>query len=370
MKKIAWVTSDCFIDCDFNLIILENITRYYRIDWYILLPLEDARYASFDFTTFSTLKNLKVTIIKSKYKSGDVRRIHIYSELYSKIKRSKADIYYINCPPTPYLVPFIYLLNRRKTIMTAHQGEVHKGFSNPGRHKLVRALIYRRVKYVNMFSPSQAKLFSLQFPNTKVTTIFLALKSFGEPVTNIKENQFAKFLVFGNINYGKHIDLLIEAACNIYEKGIRGFKVSINGQCSNWSFYQNKIKYPEIFDCDIRLIDNAEISNLFTKAHFLVQPYRIVTQSGPLKIAFNYNLPVICSDFPGFSDEVIPGLNGFLFEPCNVEELERKLLLAINLVKDGAYENLKVKMREYTNKIYSPENLALEYIEMFNSLNL
>lgn len=370
MKKIAWVTSDSFIDCDFDYDILKNILNLYDIDWYLLLPLENARYDGFDFSKLEGLKNLKITILKSKYLSGSIRRAGIYIQLYKYLQLSKADIYYINCPPTPFLVPLVYLLNRDKTIVTAHQGEVHKGFSNPVKHKVIRYLLYSRAKFVNMFSPSQAKLFSMRFRRTKVSVILLALKSFGKATQNsrLMKKSLITFLAFGHINYGKNIELLIEAACNLKEKGIEGFKVSINGMCSNWSYYEQKIKYPDLFDINIQLIKNQEIPDLFSNSHFLVQPYRIVTQSGPLKIAFNYNIPVICSNFPGFSDEVIDGVNGYLFEPNNVEALEEKMLQAIELVSSGLYSEFQKEMNEYTKRNYSATTLAGRYIEMFRQI--
>ena len=99
--------------------------------------------------------------------------------------------------------------------------------------------------------------------------------------------------MFGTINYAKNIDLLIDAACVLYDKGYRNFRVSINGMCKDWSFYQTKNKISRAFDIDIRSIDNSEIANLFASADYFVQPYRVVSQSGPTKIAFNYNLPII-----------------------------------------------------------------------------
>ena len=222
---------------------------------------------------------------------------------------------------SPWELPMFYLLPKRHYIQTAHQGEVHIGMGHKKLLNVLRRLVYSRVKYVNMFSKSQAGLFQKHFPNSKIFKIPLALKDFGIPTIVKPKDGIIRFLSFGTINYAKNIDLLIDAACVLYDKGYRNFRVSINGMCKDWSFYQTKIKYPELFDIDIRSIDNSEIANLFASADYFVQPYRVVSQSGPTKISFNYNLPIIASNLPGFSDEILENVNGYLFEPGNVNDL-------------------------------------------------
>ena len=51
------------------------------------------------------------------------------------------------------------LLPKRHYIQTAHQGEVHIGMGHKRLLNILRRLVYSRVKYVNMFSKSQAELF-------------------------------------------------------------------------------------------------------------------------------------------------------------------------------------------------------------------
>ena len=163
------------------------------------------------------------------------------------------------------------------------------------------------------FLSHKRSFFQKHFPSSRVFKIPLALKDFGVPTIVKPKDGIIRFLSFGTINYAKNIDLLIDAACVLYDKGYRNFRVSINGMCKDWSFYQTKIKYPELFDIDIRSIDNSEIANLFASTDYFVQPYRVVSQSGPTKIAFNYNIPIIASNLLGFSDEILEGVNGYLF---------------------------------------------------------
>ena len=233
--------------------------------------------------------------------------------------------------------------------------------------KLMRWLWYGHFKTVNMFSKSQAALFRQDFKKSKVYQFVLGLKEFGT-ATNERPNEGdVRFLSFGTLNYAKNIDLLIDAACLLYERGVRGFKVSIAGMCKDWSWYQQRIKYPEIFELDIRMIDNSEIPNLFNGSHYLVQPYRVVSQSGPTKIAFNYNLPVIASNLPGFMDEIEEGVNGYSFEIGNVESLADRMQQLIENHKTG-YAALTERMKAYTEEHYAVEALAEQYKNMIEEV--
>ena len=252
--------------------------------------------------------------------------------------------------------------------MTAHQGRVHEGMGHYRYYNFFRDLYYGRFKNVNMFSKSQCEYFKMIYPSSKVYQFLLGLKDYGSP-TNIRPTSGKiRFLAFGAINHTKNLDLLIESACMLHERGVGNFVVSINGICNNWDFYKSMIKYPEIFELNIRLIQNEEIPNLFNGAHYLVQPYRVVSQSGPTKVAFRYNLPVLCSNLPGFTDEVLDGVNGYYFEKGNAKDLADKMQMLLDNHLNN-YQSLLEKEKKYTEMFYSVERLVEQYINMFTEVS-
>jgi glycosyltransferase involved in cell wall biosynthesis len=366
-RKITWVTPDYFVDCDFNVDIFKNILHSFDIHWIVLLPSKNARFSESDFNELKKLDGLHIEFLYSSYRQRDPRRLTYYFNLLKKINKDKSDINYLNCVPDPYSVPIFWLLNKRKTIFCAHDGEVTGAFSFAAVTKMAFKLSYSYTRFVNMFSESQASKFKNNYPNSKIFTTYLALKSFGERKQEVKEETEVKFLSFGVINYSKNIELLIKAACNIYEQGYRNFKVSINGVCNNWEYYQSHMKYPHLFECQIRMIENNEISDLFSSSAYFVQPYRQVSQSGAMKVAFYYNIPVLASDFPGFRDEIVEGVNGYLFDPSDVKNLEKLMIERLeNHHQD--YPALKTKMQNHTAQRYSTDGLAQKYISMFNQV--
>lgn len=365
-KRIVWVTPDYFVDCDFNPQILRGILEHFDIYWFVLLPAFNARFSENDFDKLKNIKGLTIEFIYSSYRQRDPRRLFFYFNLFRRSRKLNPNVTYLNCVPDPYFVPILWLFDKKKTILSAHDGEVNGGFDFSFITKVSFSLSYKFFKYVCMFSPSQAAIFQKTYAEIKVYMINLALKSFGE--SNIlRTNDNITFLSFGVINYSKNIELLIQAACNVYEKGYRNFNVSINGSCTNWAFYQSYIRYPDLFKCDIKIIDNAEIADLFNASHYFVQPYRHMSQSGAMKVAFNYNLPIIASNFPGFSDEIKEGVNGYLFNPGDLEDLEKVMIDCIENHHCN-YALLLNRMSSYTRENYSSSVIAQKYLKMFNDI--
>ena len=369
-KKIAWVTPDCFVDCDID--IIPMISRQgFDIHWIVLFDKIGNRYKESDFDRLrSENDNLTVEFLYSKHRKRYPQNIFYYLKINRIIKRVNPDCIYSNLvADSPWMIPFVYKLPQNKWINTAHQGAVHAGFKFQSINKFIRTIIYNRALYINMFSKSQASLMKANFPKAKIFQFVLGLKYFGKPSASRPNSNVIKFLSFGMINYGKNVELLVDAACNLYEKGYRDFKVVIKGNCVDKDAFMKHVKYPEVIDADLRFIDNSEIPDMFTGSHFFVQPYRIVTQSGPFKIAMNYNVPLITSNLPGFTDEMKEGVTGFIFKTEDVESLENVMIKAIEIAKDAdKYSNLCRNMKEYVDNTYSTEALGKQYIDMFNDV--
>lgn len=365
-KKILWVTPDCFVDCDIPYV--PQLLEFFNIHWLVLLPLNNCRYHDSDFTSIATKhKNLTVEIIKSTSREREIVKIAEYWRVIKAIKSNKPDVVYLNVNPhSPWQIPMFLALPKDKTIITAHQGRVHEGMGHYRYYNFLRDILYKRIEYVNMFSKSQAVYFHERYPESKIYQFPLGLKDFGNATNTRPTSGKVRFLSFGSIIYTKSIETLIQAGNILYERGERNFVISINGGCKDWTWYQHQIKYHEIFETDIRIIDNEEIPNLFNGSHYLVQPYRVVSQSGPTKIAFRYNLPIICSNLPGFTDEVKEGVCGYSFEKGNPDDLADKMQMAIH--DFGKYEMLLESEKKNVEENYTTEALVKQYVNMFNSV--
>lgn len=366
-KKIVWVTPDCFVDVDFNINLLESILKEYSVFWIIILS-NHSRFKEKDFKALQLTKGLLVSFVYNNFRQRDPRNIFFYSSLVKKIRYHKGDLIYLNLTSTsPYILLLYYLLPKYKTIYAAHDGKINSSFKLSNVAKITFILGYSTVQYVNMFSKFQEGVFLNNFPKKKVFITPLALKNFGESEKLRREDSIV-FMFFGRIHKGKNLELLIKAGCQLWEEGIRGFKISINGEPDiDWKYYQNEIIYPEIFECNIKEIKNSEIPDLFTQAHYMVLPYKEMSQSGALKIAFHYNIPVIVSNLQGFTDEVKSGVNGFIFENENLFDLKDIIKTCIKN-HNISYQILSNKMSVYTENNYSNDVISKIYIRMFNTV--
>ncbi|GEO06003.1 hypothetical protein AAE02nite_36670 [Adhaeribacter aerolatus] len=199
----------------------------------------------------------------------------------------------------------------------------------------------------------------------------MPLKDFGNGNLNInKSKKVIQFLFFGNVLFYKGLDILLKAVNNLVEeKSAPPFTLVIAGRSDNWETeYEPLILYPEIVKKHIRFIGNDEVANFFQNADYLVLPYRDATQSGPLKIAFHYNIPVIASDISSFKEEVVSGVDGYLFKTGDVEDLKQTLLQSLNKHQTDYY-NLKKAQLQYVNTNYSPEKVKHDFSEMFSKVS-
>lgn len=366
MKKITWITADYFTETDLNYSVLSLLCQRYVIEWFII---EGSRpyFEQKQYREVTKIENLHIHFMSNPYRTRDPRCILFYLKLYKKIKAAKGNIVYYNVGPNPASAFMLRLINPQKLICTAHDG---KAQNDSARFGLMRTWAYNmtfhHAQNINMFSQAQANLMRQTYGERNIHIMKLPLKHFGE-IDDRKSNSFIRFLSFGHIIYQKNIDLLIEAGNLLYEKGYRNFKISINGTCENWEFYSNKIRHPEIFECCPDFITNEQLLELFSTSHYAVFPYRRVSQSGVLKVAFNYNIPVIVSRIGSFLEEVREGVNGFYFEASNVESLVSVMEARI-INFDKEYDSLREKMSNYTKDNYSIESVVAAYTELFESI--
>lgn len=361
-KKICWVSAASFIDVDIPFI--PDLLEWFDIEWIVVT----SRYKDSFFDELEAkYEGLKIHKIRFTHRARDPRNVFDYLAIGKIVKAANADLNYIDMVPNnPWCLPFYYSLPADKTICCAHDGSVTPSMKFPVLCRLGFYIGFGHAKYINMFSKSQAHLFNKNYPGHDVTIIPLALKDFGTSTIEQRKDSVS-FLYFGAIHSDKNIELLIEAANQLVEDGITGFKVSINGKWRLPWDINSKIRHQEVFELNLRIIENEEIPNLFASCHYVVYPYKCMSQSGAMKVAYNYNRPVIASNLQGFVDEVKEGIDGYLFESENVDDLKRVMKQCIN--KTGKeYKALLNDMKNDVAISYKHEVLLRQYFEMFNNV--
>lgn len=369
MLKIAWITPSHFIDVDLPIVV--ELQKEMQIYWLVVSLgkiTDDTR--NYIEPCLKGAKNIKVEYDEILYRFYDFRTMLAYCSVVKKTKAFKPDLYYTSLQAAPF-GPLIYrmFLPIKETVAACHNVSTPKGANQETYARIFTDLHLRTFENIQVFSESQRDVLLKKYPKKNVLLAPLAIKDYGDPRMQNRtfdENNVV-FLFFGKILGYKRVDLLIEAAQNLYEFGYHNFKIKIAGGCKNWTEYQMQIKYPELFVNKIEHIPNDAVADLFFTSDYFVMPYQDIAQSGAITVAYRYNLPIILSDLPQFRPFGDNGVTGFFFENMNVKDLEEKMIRVIEGGKP-LHDYLCQGLEKFVNERYSTPAIAKEYKDYFKRL--
>lgn len=358
MKKIIWLTSDNFVDVD--LPIVNELSKKLDIHWLVILRPES--YFNKDILYIN--KSCRSTIFTMTMRHRQA--IFFYIKIIRYIRLHNPDIIYIDALGMPYLWILVkLLLPNRKVIYAAHDVEDHVGVKNRKIIQLYKKFVFTIFKNFHVFSQYQYEIFTSRYRNKNVFVAPLFLKDFGFADVNPTDD-IVTFLFFGEIRINKGLKYLIEAGNSLAKEYAGRFKIVIAGKSDNWQYYETMIQQKNVFELHIMPILNEEIPKLFLSSHYLVLPYIDVTQSGPLLIAYNYNIPVIASNLHWFKEYIKDGNNGYLFEPKNADSLKNVMENVILNHNNNYYLKLKYSLRKFVKENISIKAISEKYIHFFS----
>lgn len=155
------------------------------------------------------------------------------------------------------------------------------------------------------------------------------------------DKDYRYILFFGLVRAYKGLDLLLEAFA--YER-LHGYpvKLLVVGE-----FYESPEKYFQ-FIAKNKLSDRVvvrneyvadeEVSNWFSAADIIVQPYKTATQSGISQIAYHFEKPMLVTNVGGLAEIVTNGISGYVVPP-QAKEITESLV-------DFFYNNRKAQMEQ------------------------
>lgn len=366
-KRFFWLTSDNLIDVDIP--IVESLSHQFDIDWHIFVS-HQARNFTYDRIVDATrhITSVKKHIFQSQHRFRSHKTLKKYIDYAKTIKRGNYDIVYVDMLGEPYLFVVFKLFGINNVIFACHDFIEHINFPNARYIAIYKRFIFKTFKNFQFFSGTQHRLFLKKYPNKNSFMAPLCLKDFGKSAAEPPSDKVA-FTFFGHIRDNKGLRLLIEAGNILADKGRHGFIINICGHSDEWdSKYAGAIRHPEVFNLNIRHAPNEEIPHIICSSHYLVFPYLDVTQSGPLLISYNYNVPAIASDHEGFREIIEHGNTGFLFrdnDPTNLAEIMEH---AID--NHDNYQSMRKRLAEYIDRNLSTEKIAAQYRDFFTFLTI
>lgn len=357
--KIVWITGSNFFNVDEPL--MHWLKYKFEIYWIVLVQFDDR-------VTINKIKSSfnEVDIQGEVIQLGRMRSfltLKTYRKVISVMKKLESTFYYIDCLGMPYLFPMLSIMkvDNRKVIYACHDFEDHVNIKHRSFITKYKKYIFCRYNNIKLFSQTQFRLFRKAYPKANAFYAPLVLQQYGKPA--ISEKRYGDlpivFLFYGTIRENKGLEILIKAVNSLPDKYSGKFLVKVWGFTDKWECYSQLIQNISNFELRIERIPDEDVANLFAVSDYLILPYRDVSQSGPLSVAYYYNVPVIASNHDGFKEFIVHGKNGFLFENENYNDL---CVLMQNII-DGMYnyDNIKKSQKRFVD-----ENLSTcKIIEMY-----
>lgn len=357
-KKILWLTADCFIDVDRQLVPYLRSTYQLSIQWFIVQSLAGS----------TVPKSDDYEVLQLHHRGKDPRTYFELRKYFKLLHIEQYDLVYSDSIGFYYYPALMRFVRETPLIHAAHNVNPYPVW--PWELRLEVKYIFHKGRHFQMFSKHTARWFKEHYPSKSFFYAPMVVKDFGEVKTSHYQFDESKvnLLFFGNIVGNKRLDLLIDVVKSLPSEIQDKLHLNICGKCrmDEQSFIH------QIGDCKaisayFKRIPDEEIPELFTKSQYLMLPYEDVAQSGPHMIAYNYNLPVIASDISGFAERVEDGKNGYLFHVNDKQALMEAITKAVTMSSDD-YQNMKAKLKEFVDKNYSLQAVSQRYIDYFDSI--
>ena len=357
-KRLVWITPDYFFDTDST--IVGNLCEYYDIRWYVIWGKGSLR-------AFPDDKNI-FKLIVSPYRYRDLRVIKLYFSLFKEIRKFDPAIIYNGFSGIPFFYPLLFLMFDRHRVI--HEGHEIDPYVSVVHDKLTVSYVkyyLRRVGHTQVFSKHAEQKFHKLYPGQKCTYVPMVPKDFGPAKKTIDHGDRTVFLFFGGVRSTKRFDVLLDAFLALDKEHSKKAELWVYGKCDG----EDRVKFDQMIEGHDNIktmfdfVPDEMVPDLFCSSSYLVQPYQQITQSGPMMIAYNYNLPVIATDIDGFTERIGNGKNGYLFETNNPNDLKRVLEICIDQSKDE-YNSIKENVRKKVEQEYSLDAVIKKYCTMLD----
>lgn len=362
---LVYYCEDCHADNDTT--VLKYIAKKYRVICFYLyesLQAKTMRYNPKEMQSYADQYGITLEIVDPKMRRRNPKNILFYRTLAKRINKYNPDIVYA-CEFFPFWRLTYKYIKCEHMVYGIHDVLPH--YENAGFIKswiLNQKEKWIKTKFNNIvtFSQNQHELLKEHF-GKESDMVGMSYKYFGKPTQPLPP--FAgkiHLLFFGIISNYKGLDLLIQALEELRTEGVNNLQLTIAGKGGDWDECKPFIKTPEMYNLQVRFIENEEIPNLMNTHHFLVLPYRTATQSGPLVAALGYSLPIVAPMFGCFTDTLNED-TAILYPQGELKEALRK----VSTMQPEEYEQMRTAMSSLREK-YSEENIAANYINTFKKV--
>lgn len=288
---------------------------------------------------------------------------YVYS-LVKQIREIDPDVLHIQIGHLWFNLLGLPFLRKYPIITTVHDPRDHTGdISSRKTPQFVKDYGYKRSDHIIIHSNEMKPLLqdTVGISEDRISVIPLTAlgdETLGEGVDEEKN----MLLFFGRIFEYKGLEYLIRAEPLIREK-IPDVKIVIAGRGEDFDRYRAMMETPESFVVYNEYISNEFQAELFRQASVVVLPYIEATQSGVIPTAFNFGTPVVATEVGGLGEQLDDGVNGYLVEPRNIEELAEKVILLLQ--NDELREQMGKNGRAKVETEWTPQAIGRRTVQAY-----
>ena len=231
----------------------------------------------------------------------------------------------------------------------------------------IKFFLYNWTDVIVPNSYSQARSIERNYPNlySKVKTITnFTDTDFFSPTTCRENSDCVKILVVGRIVEQKNVILFINAISKLVEKGVN-VSVDWYGVPYYKEYYDTCMNEKEKLkvDCLTFHSHSSDVRSLYRNADVFCLPSLYEGYPNVVCEAMSCGLPILCSNVCDNPNIVEHGVNGFLFDPKDMNDIVEKILLFVSL-PEAERLAMGVKSRDIAIEKFS----KITFLEKYESI--
>jgi glycosyltransferase involved in cell wall biosynthesis len=222
-----------------------------------------------------------------------------------------------------------------------------------------------------------------QIPSSKISVIKHGMNTrvFKEGLTQAEARNRLQIgekekvvLFFGNIDYYKGLDILLESLAFMPAEFVENFRLVIAGKIKSDEHIKlingllEKSPLKDKIIAHVKFINNKDVESYFMAADCVALPYRKIYQSGIIFMAYSFGLPVLASDVGNFKQDVPEGKSGFLVSDNSPIAWSRMIQ---RYFASELYHNLEASRQDiktWADLNYSWDDIGAETRKVYESL--
>jgi glycosyltransferase involved in cell wall biosynthesis len=303
-----------------------------------------------------------------------IKYINYLIKLFFYIKRNKFNAVHFQflrrIETESFFILFLRLMGTR-LIYTVHDVSP---LNKSRLHNLLSVIIYKSVNILIVHSNKnrQMLLEKVSLKPDKIRTVFHGNFNDYVPAKSLTKNEARKYfglnneekvlLFFGFIKEYKGLDMLLEAV-EIASKSVDRLTLIIAGAAESKKIVDGYERTISELPKNIKVIYHSEfiphdkVANYFMASDILVLPYKIISHSGVLHLAYSFGRAIIGTRVGDFEEFIEDGKSGFIAEKNDSQGVADAILRFYSNPEN--VDKMSLYAQNLNDTKYSWENIAL-----------